>query len=358
MLVLWNRFINQHLAHLVFFKILYLKKDELNFKLVVKPLKIMTKIYFNKQIYFFVISLMIFITSCGGNSKNQEEKKANVCIDCFELKDDTIKINHLRDISNLEKKNGFKNIQLGSLFSIYKFNTEEYQVLDYYGGVIKTACKNFKEEQIAINNVGIRRLELVFYKDKLMLIALISDSSDKNSYSWVEFLREIYGEAESDLDEPINRNEDQMFSYLFKSISYVKQKKYQGAEGLKHLNELIERKKFEPVVLNYDSDLKQYYSESNYQYSRGWKSKSVSLIHTHYSKTKYYRKKESISNNLPGMSDYSVETSFEKIVIYKSKPALEALIWIKNYLNKLEIEDNDSLQKENDNYYLNESSKI
>lgn len=324
-----------------------------------KPLNIMTNIYFNKQNYFFVISLMILITSCGGcNVKNQQEKKATVCIDCFELKDDTIKFNHLRDISNLEKKNGFKNIQLGSLFSNYKFNREEYQVLDYYGGVIKTACNNFKEEQIAINNASIKRLELVFYEDKLMLIALISDSSDKNPYSWVEFFREIYGDAESDLDEPINRNEDQMFSYLFKSISYVKQKKYQGAEGLKHLDELIERKKFEPVVLNYDSDLKQYYSENNYQNSSGWRSKSVSLIYTHYSKTKYYRKNESISNNLPGMSDYSVETSFEKIVIYRSKPALDALIWIKNYLNKLETEDNNRIQKEKDNYYLKESSKI
>lgn len=112
----------------------------------------------------------------------------------FIIKDTAINNLSANPIDNLEVKNGFKNIFLGSNINEYQFNPREWNTIKESKSDIVIYNKDF-DGQLVINNVTLDKIKLIFFKETLISINVYSKLSKElqNITGLYSTLTELYG---------------------------------------------------------------------------------------------------------------------------------------------------------------------
>lgn len=158
-----------------------LNKLRLLLYIIIQPIFNQTIIFFHKmknilpcifinyiKFQLTIVLLLLMVFGCTNNVEKKEEHEKKE-VDFFVLEDDSIKIEQPSSLLNLDLKNGFKNLKLGSDFSQYNFKKrwKTYTDAEKFGKIIVV-----NDERFRINKAEIKEIQLLFLHQKLVGILL------------------------------------------------------------------------------------------------------------------------------------------------------------------------------------------
>jgi hypothetical protein len=268
------------------------------------------------------------VISCHSHIDNE-----NASNNYFKIKDVEPKSLGPSKIENLDIKNGFKNIYLGSNFSSYNFNPNEWEFVKEHEGKIIKATGNLTGKKIVINNVPLENIKLTFY-DSLLILIDVSCLEQSNDFQFIfEIFTAIYGYPTDDLIK-IKTNNEWFFSTIFGSYEseFEYNIKREQTKKIETKNNSLYSQP--PLSRGYSKDeiSGQYYSSINYkEYFKGWEAENVRMKYYYTCQTLGYYGKDFDKINLnTSPSDTKIESS-ERFVIMSIKGANEILNFLTNY---------------------------
>lgn len=271
---------------------------------------------------------LIIIVQCK-NEIIKEEKETIF----FEIHD-TLLINKSPDLhKNVDIKHGFKNIFLGTNIHDYKFdknweNYYKYKIIRVYSSILGNPFE--------INGTSLRKITLVFFEDKLVLIKVFSDERKTkegscNNGAILKTLMMLYGQSIT-----FNIKEDDLDFYeIGRGIPFCP-----GLDIKKYIT-LLDVKggkgKFpDPEILKSDLCKKVAFEIINSTKHRAkWEGESTSIIYS--SNCKYYMdySRPAIKKDYKSKYNYGVTEHF---TIYNHEIINTINQYIKTEKNKYRIE--------------------
>lgn len=154
-------------------------------------------------VVFFIIALVFY---------NGEIRKSD---NYFEIQDSLIVKKTDRLIENLDIKNGFKNLFLGTSFEKYNFNSKDWNISKSYDYSVITCSKEFND-YLYINRVQLEKVKLIFFKKKLISISVYGRMSKEkqNITRLLTTLTNLYGEPNQSIPLDFYGNEE--WEYIYK----------------------------------------------------------------------------------------------------------------------------------------------
>jgi hypothetical protein len=148
-----------------------------------------------KTIRYSIYLALVILFSCA-NNPNYTEKKQNSKnnIKYFKIVDSPLTNKSNIKIENIDRKNGFKNILLGSYFLSYEFNNKEWEITDDNYPNITEAVYKVTNDNYSINNAKLESIRLVFFMKKLIIIEIESSIQKGTDLKILPALKELYGE--------------------------------------------------------------------------------------------------------------------------------------------------------------------
>jgi len=295
----------------------------------------MNKIFF---LNFLISNFILILISCNSNVN---DGKSNV--NYFKIKDAEFKNISEHKIENLDNKNGFKNIFLGTKLSSYNFNPEEWKINKEYSEKITEAICDLTSKDFNINEVKLQSIKLIFFEDVLILIDVNCVEQNTDDQNILKILTSIYGDHTDNLE-----NLNSMFSiydlYNYKSIFEYNKKvtspiiKKSSVSSYPNSSYPITR------TLTKDNETDEYYEYYNCtESSKGWEGKNIRLKYYFTSKTKGIYGKLKKDDGIPNSPKYNKIEANERFVIMSIKGTDEVLSFLKDYKIK---ESEDEIEKE------------
>lgn len=304
----------------------------------------MVKVILNN---FFLIISILLLTSCQANIDDKHTKN-----NYFKIKDVEPKNIGTSKIENLDIKNGFKNIYLGSDFSSYNLNPNEWEFDKKYEGKIIEATSDLTGSKIVINNVQLKNIKLTFY-DSLLVLIDVKGLEKTNDFQYIfEIFKAIYGNPTDNLIK-----DESLFSTFFSSYESdfeYKIEREKSKEIKSDYNSLFSET---PIARSYskDENTGEYYSSLDYkEYAKGWEAKNVRIKYHYTCQTNGYYGKDLDEVSLSTRPSYTKIESNERFIIMSIEGANEILNFLKNYKTK----ENDKMLKKEEERKKKEFDKL
>jgi len=290
----------------------------------------------------FLVLLLFTLPYVNSLRKTEKSKLSSY----FQIKDSLFENKSADLIKNLEKKNGFKNLFLGTSFDNYNFNPKEWSISKYYNNDVIHCTIKFDNE-ISINGVVLKEVKLIFFEKELISIHVQSKLSKikQNETGLLKALTNLYGE--SNLNKPINfrgrdkwNNEKEL---IFKP--YIRRPYLNNHNVFSEEPAIVN---MEPITSYLDNETSMYFrykSQTINEYY--WKSNMVYLEYLNNCIVKQYD---------PNMKESGIPTDNNNFLFVESTEffAISQVEALANYYIFLETEKN----KIKETNKLNQQKKI
>lgn len=255
---------------------------------------------------FIIVYLIIFLLiSCNMNT-NQETAK-NDSDNFFEIKDSELIDITGSSIENLDKKNGFKNLFLGSKFESYNFNPRTWLITKDYTGIFTMVNYANADDDFKINGVKIKSVQLIFFNEGLILIEVVREKQEFADGRILEVLEGLYGKPSDNL-----KRLEVMDGFCEFLLSYEKIEPPPKEFKVFQNNSSY----MPPIVHSFNIESGQYYEAINQKESAlGWEGDSVRLKYYSDSKTKVFYGKKLRNDFTPKDIKYRKDESSERFII-------------------------------------------
>lgn len=309
-----------------------------------------------KKTFIYLCSIFIIVI-VAVNCKPITEKNVKSG-NYFKIKDVAFNSNLSPIIRNLDEKNGFKNIYLGSTFQSFNFNPNEWisTLKDEFS--IKEVKKNCEEEEIMINNSSIEFIRLVFFKEILTVIEVGFRTSVKHGSNVYSVLEDAYGSYTHNLST-FKSDYQSLFKYS------LQEEPINNEFGSARINNLSSPSgiDFELVQKMFSTKPKivtpSFYKNSetgtwcrdlgHETFCYGWEGKKVQLKYNSYNKhIEDYGKDEKklLYDSVDGPVSFTL--SSEKFILMNREKCNEVLVFIHNVekMQRLnEINEGEAIKK-------------
>jgi hypothetical protein len=251
-----------------------------------------------------IIIIPIALASC--NNYNQERTR-NASNNFFEIKDSELIDITGSNIENLDKKNGFKNLFLGSKFESYNFNPRTWLITKDYTGIFTMVNYVNVDDEFKINGVKIKNVQLIFFNGELILIDVVGEKQDIIDNKILTVLEGLYGKPSDNL-----KKLEVVDGYCELILKYEKTEPPPKEIKIFQNNSSY----MPPIIRSFNIEAGQYYEILNHNESAfGWKGNSVSLKYYFDSKTKVFYGKKLRNDFKPEDEKYRKNECSERFMI-------------------------------------------